>query len=561
MRIFLTLLLLSAPLFLRAQDACHSEPMPVGWVPGELLQRPIEMRTGIGRVHDEVTTSSAEAQQFYDQGLAYLHSYVWVEAARSFHQALRLDPKLAMAYVGLSRASSGLWDTAAAAKFAEKANELIEGVSPREKARIELRLAQIEAIRDLKSMEKLAAYRRKLDQALTSHFEDLELWNLRGNVEDRFGAAGIGQYGTPSSIPFYEHILSKSPANFGADHFLVHSYEFAGRIDDALRHGAKYAAAAPEVPHAHHMYGHDLRRVGRTREAIERFQIADRLERAYFEREKIRPEIDWHHPHNLDLLATSFQHQGEMRRAEEVMRRSYALPPVTEYRAINKKEWPSFLIARNRLGDAATAVDEMSRLPYPGARAAAHVYAGHLALLRNDAPAARRELDLATSEAATIEGPLADFARSSLLPYFDKLRGAILLRGGDPAAREILMNVQSRLRAVPGPDAWMQALFELESIARLARQAGDWDLVEYTARQMLEHDAAYAGGHYMMSLVAQAKGSAPEAARHLSEAKKHWTHADRDLREAFESTPSTARAVQQDRSSARKSDPLSTATP
>src|SRR5688572_31685323 len=102
MRIFLTLLLLSAPLFLRAQDACHSEPMPVGWVPGELLQRPIESRTGIGRVHDEVTTSSAEAQQFYDQGLAYLHSYVWVEAARSFHEALRHDSSLALAHVGLS---------------------------------------------------------------------------------------------------------------------------------------------------------------------------------------------------------------------------------------------------------------------------------------------------------------------------------------------------------------------------------------------------------------------------------------------------------------------------
>ena len=561
MRIFLTLLLLSAPLCLHAQDACHSEPMPVGWVPGELLQRPIELRTGIGRVHDEVTTSSAEAQQFYDQGLAYLHSYVWVEAARAFHQALRLDPKMALAYVGLSRASSGLWDTEAAAKFAEKAKEMMAGVSPREKARIELRLSQIESIRDPKSAQKLAAYRLKLDQALTSHFNDLELWNLRGNVEDRLGAAGIGQYGTPSSIPFYERILSLNPSHFGADHFLIHSYELAGRVDDALRHGAKYAAAAPEVPHAHHMYGHDLRRVGRTREAIERFQIADRLERAYFEREKIRPEIDWHHPHNLDLLATSFQHQGEMRKAEEVMRRSYALPPVTEFRAINKKEWPSFLIARNRLGDAATAVEEMSRLPYPGARAAAHVYAGHLALLRNDVPAARRELDLAGSQAAAMEGPLADFARSSLQPYLDKLRGAILLRSGDHAGRELLMNVQSRLRAIPGPDAWMQALFELESIARLAREAGDWDLMEYTARQMLEHDAAYAGGHYMMSLVAKAKGSAPEAARHLMEAKKHWSHADRDLREAFESTPSTARAVQQDRSSARKSDPLSTATP
>ena len=46
----------------------------------------------------------AEAQRFYDQGLAYLHNYVWIEAARSFHQALRLDSQLALAHVGLSYA-------------------------------------------------------------------------------------------------------------------------------------------------------------------------------------------------------------------------------------------------------------------------------------------------------------------------------------------------------------------------------------------------------------------------------------------------------------------------
>ncbi len=48
--------------------------------------------------------SRAEAQRFYDQGLAYLHNYVWIEAARSFHQALESDANLALAHVGLSYA-------------------------------------------------------------------------------------------------------------------------------------------------------------------------------------------------------------------------------------------------------------------------------------------------------------------------------------------------------------------------------------------------------------------------------------------------------------------------
>jgi len=64
-------------------------------VPPELLERALPLREGRGAVHERVSTASPAAQAFYDQGLAYLHSYVWIEAARSFHEALRLDPRLA----------------------------------------------------------------------------------------------------------------------------------------------------------------------------------------------------------------------------------------------------------------------------------------------------------------------------------------------------------------------------------------------------------------------------------------------------------------------------------
>src|SRR5215831_14469682 len=73
-------------------------------LPRELIERPLPIRTGIGTAHDAVSTRDPQAQAYYDQGLAYLHSYVWIEAARSFHQALRLDSTLAMADVGLSYA-------------------------------------------------------------------------------------------------------------------------------------------------------------------------------------------------------------------------------------------------------------------------------------------------------------------------------------------------------------------------------------------------------------------------------------------------------------------------
>jgi len=52
-----------------------------------IVNRPVPLREGIGTAHEVVTTLSPGAQAYYDQGLTYLHSYVWIEAARSFNQA------------------------------------------------------------------------------------------------------------------------------------------------------------------------------------------------------------------------------------------------------------------------------------------------------------------------------------------------------------------------------------------------------------------------------------------------------------------------------------------
>jgi hypothetical protein len=102
------------------------------------------------------------------------------------------------------------------------------------------------------------------------------------------------------------------------------------------------------------------------------------------------------------------------------------------------------------------------------------------------------------------------------------------------AGAELLMDVQRRLRALPGPDAWTQALFRLEAFARTARAVGDWKLAEYTARQMLEHDAAYGGSHLALALVAQQRGDHELVGQEVSAARSYWRDADRNLRELAE---------------------------
>src|ERR1041385_4674335 len=126
-----------------AQDSHfgHSPPR----VPPDVLTRPLPIRDGIGKAHDTVSTSSEEAQAFYDQGLAYLHSFVWIEAARSFSQTLKLDPQIALAYVGLSYAYVELNDSASARSALEKALALSARVDEHDRRHIEVRAAQMAA--------------------------------------------------------------------------------------------------------------------------------------------------------------------------------------------------------------------------------------------------------------------------------------------------------------------------------------------------------------------------------------------------------------------------------
>jgi tetratricopeptide (TPR) repeat protein len=504
---------------------------PPSYIPGDLLQREVQLRTGTGNAHDKVTTSSKEAQAFYDQGQNYLDGYVWIEAARSFQQALRHDPDLAMAYLGLSYVNSGLENAEDAKKFLEKAKSLVSKISDYEKSRIEIREKQLAALDNIEDVSKHLAYKKAIDDALAKHFKNAQLWNLRGNAEEAT-AAGRGQRGTASSIAFYQMALRLEPENGAAHHFLIHSNETIGNIDQALVHGEIWARIAPSVPHAAHMWGHDLRRVGRVDEAIVQFQKTDALERAYYKAENIDPGFDWHHGHNLDLLATCYEHKGQIQSAEKFVREASATPAMDAYSAFRHRELPSFLIRRARYQEAVEAANEMTKSQHPQARTVGYALAGQAYIGLGKMSEAQQAFDKARHELETIPRitPGIIPSRALVQPWVDALHGELLLKNGSQEeGRKILKDVQRALRSIPGPDTWIQTLFRLESIARTAREANDWELAEYTATQMLDHDAAYGGSHLALALVLEKKGDAAGAAKEFEIAKRYWQQADPEI--------------------------------
>ena len=54
----------------------------------------------LGGFHRKVSTSSDEAQKYFDQGMRYLWSFNHDESTRSFAKAAQLDPQCAMCFWG-----------------------------------------------------------------------------------------------------------------------------------------------------------------------------------------------------------------------------------------------------------------------------------------------------------------------------------------------------------------------------------------------------------------------------------------------------------------------------
>jgi tetratricopeptide (TPR) repeat protein len=522
--------LLGFPLFLvlifsasaSAQHALHTIPA----IPQPLLERPVTIRTGIGAVHDDAGTKNAEAQRFYDQGLAYLHNYVWIEAARSFHQALRLDAQMALAHAGLSYAYIELNKTAQARQAIATAQKLASAAGDHIKRHVDARALQMAAEDAGGDPSRLAAYRKALDGAIAAFPSDAEFLLLRGIAESP-DPADRGQGSVPASIPYYERAL-KASKHWAAHHYMAHAYENAGRMKEAESHAAAYAAQASSVPHAVHMHGHELRRLGRINDAIARFEAADKLQRDYLAREKIAAELDWHHAHNLDLLAASYQYTGQMKKAEALLKQSFNLPTNLLVQAVNKREWPAFLVARNRPAEALAAAKQLLAHPSLVVQASGHIEAGFAQLAMN------RPADGASSSNAALKALRSAQAAQGLAAIaLEALQGEFLLRTAQrDKGRQVMERAAAKWRSLPGPDAWTQSLFRLEALARAARGVGDWALAARMAQLMLEHDPNYAGTHFALGLVSHHNsGTSATTLREFALAEKAWANADKDLAE------------------------------
>ncbi|HEU4636087.1 MAG TPA: hypothetical protein VFS41_07915 [Edaphobacter sp.] len=314
------------------QAMCHGAGASGAPIPPEQLPAPLKM-TGIGNSSMKITTTSAEAQAWFNQGLNLLHDFWDYEAARAFEQAVRTDPKCAMCYWGLYQAEVFRSADVPAGQLAlARAVELKKHTSKAERLYIEAAVIEhksaLEELHPKSGKSKPPSHQgspsQHVDSAETKVYRKLVALKpndvqsrifLAGSLRDGFDEKGEPRDGTAEEQRILQSILREHPEDTAANHYWIHAVEPGNHPELALESAKKLGELTPASGHMVHMPGHIFYRTGDYESARESFLASMHVDEAYMRTQKVSVANDWNYVHNLMYLIADEMEAGRFREA------------------------------------------------------------------------------------------------------------------------------------------------------------------------------------------------------------------------------------------------------
>jgi tetratricopeptide (TPR) repeat protein len=314
-----------------ALGLCGSLAAQQHQMPSQAPAKKATLMTGLGDLHHPVSTSNAEAQKFFDQGMRLIYAFNHQEAAGSFERASELDPKMAMAYWGLAEAVGPNYNDPAdpdrykkAHEAIAKAESLAANASPSEKAYIAAMALRFPE--DPAADHRLAAerYRNAMGDLVKQFPDDLDAATLFAEAGMNLHPWGLWhpdgtpEGGTEDIIAALESILKRDPNHMGAIHYYIHAVEASPNPERALAAANRLAALAPAAGHLVHMPGHVYIRTGDFEAAVKTNQLAAAADRAYLQASG-SPGLygAMYYSHNLHFIATCSAMNGNYAEAHK----------------------------------------------------------------------------------------------------------------------------------------------------------------------------------------------------------------------------------------------------
>ena len=274
---------------------------------------------GLGPYTRRITTSSKEAQAFFDQGVQLLYSFTPEDAARSFREAQKRDPRCAMCWFGEAWAwgpyLNGPMPPSAAPRAytaISRAMELRSGASEVERAVIEAQALRYRPVYD--SATHFAAartYAEAMERVYRKYPNDLDVGTLYAEalmlLEPRRGIWDAAKPSVHRIHQVLEEILAKDVNHPGACHLMIHATESNEKVGRAEKCAELLGSSIPGASHINHMPSHTFNRIGRWGDAVRANIEAwhSDLRAEYGEGFAIYPS------HNLHMLLFSASYDGQ----------------------------------------------------------------------------------------------------------------------------------------------------------------------------------------------------------------------------------------------------------
>ncbi|MGE5125855.1 MAG: hypothetical protein ACM3PV_06175 [Betaproteobacteria bacterium] len=502
---------------------------------------------GVGGFTRKVTTASADAQRYFDQGLAFLYAFNHDEAIRSFRRAAELDPKCAMAQWGIAIAygphinnpmvppdrAQAAWDAVAAAKA------LAAGASPVEQALIRAAQARYANPQpeDRKPLEQAYAdamrsvwkqFPRDADVGalFAESLADLRPW-------DQWTPDGQPQPGTEELLATLDSVLTANPRHPLANHLYIHAVEASPHPERADRAADALRDLQPGLGHLVHMPSHvDIRR-GRWQQAIAANTAAIEADRRYTARSPEQGFYRLYMAHNHHMLTYGAMMTGQSALALRTIREMVADIPLEFFEANAFADgfmaMPLEVLMRFGRWDEILAEPAfpdfvpISRALQHYARAVAHAAKG-------DVSAAQTEQAAFLEARARVpkEAQFGNNAGSDVLDVAEQLmKGEILYLSGHAdegiaALREAVAR-EDKLRYDEPPD-WIQPVRHALGAALL--QSGRFAEAEAVFRQDLAKLPGNGWGLYGLQRALQLQKKTDEAASTEKQFDAIWKQAD-----------------------------------
>jgi tetratricopeptide (TPR) repeat protein len=507
---------------------------------------------GLGSVTYQITTSSAAAQTYFDQGLRLTYAFNHGEAQRAFRKAQKLDPDCAMCFWGEAlvlgpNINLPMQEEAVAPAFAaaQKAEALAAKTSPREQALIAAVSARYAKDANADRATLNTAYAAAMSKVAAQFPEDNDIAVLYAeSLMDlspwNYWQAGGGEPNPQSVdiVPTLERVLANNPNHPGAIHYYIHAVEASNRPKRAEPYADRLRGALPGAGHLVHMPSHIYYRVGRYLDALTVNKTAVTVDESYLAATNAPMGVYrlGYYPHNVHFVMAAAQMSGDGPTVISAAEKLRGLIPdeVARGIALVQPVKASSYFAHAQFSPA----DTILTLPDPGDAIPYVKATWHYA--RGVAHAARHDIAAATAEANDIETleRTADFSllKGAGVPAQDVLklartvvRGRIAQALGDhQAAIESFEHAATLQDSLPymEPPYWYYPV--RQSLAAALIQAGRFDDAEDQFRRALKRAPDNGWSYYGLSELYKARGDADGARRAEEELAKSWI-GDRQL--------------------------------